>query len=596
MNKLRNSRNRNLQKYATWLILIAVAFTLWSLEWYNALGGAAILGLGFGLTTDCETIPDYTCGPCGASEPGRIRGIAYVRKGVLVVDPHLDATWETLVGNGDAIMIPFTNGMYDGGKATKADGFGDQDSRSTGRKHQITYSHLDVVENVAFYDAMNYTNNFEIWFVTGTKLWKTGITAYIDAGAPIEGALDSEIVWKVTCEWSYKYNPFPYERPPTVFGKCIAGTGNTVPGSCVGVTPQMAANLAYDMVTVDVQPLYRDFTYPVGFVRVCCPDAIHASFVDTVTPANRPTSLFGGQVSIISPDIATDNGNLVIRVLNTYAGTETQFIRFEACDTSAIEYLPAFNAESGGAFGFSALPQMLSLVAPQGAGVYRVQFDLGITNSDVNPGTTPNFLFALAGGTPAGITLVTASTPNTGVGPIASVIDIDVDTAVAPWDTLDDLQLTIDAGVGGTQTFDLPYEPCRIKVVLYGTQLAVSGPSAVSYQTLAGSVAGSVNIIRSCYELTQRRARIGTIVGAPSLPVSETVLLDMGDPGGSTPLTGSFQVISNATIGVLVIQAGTAVAGGPYLLNIEVEETGTDVNGNPVSETESFNVAVTITP
>lgn len=254
---------------------------------------------------------------------------------------------------------------------------------------------------------------------------------------------------------------------------------------------------------------------------------------------------------------------------------------FDQClDFSDVEVL-------GNGFGFSALPLLANSVGGSvvgvSAGVFDLTFPLGITNSSV-PQSQATFNFT-ALTAPAGFTLQSVSVPNTGVGAIAGTATVRVDTAVATnWRTVlpSQVQLTIDAGVGGTQTFELPYSPCDIGLVLFGAMFTATPPGGLfTYPTgTGGNTSGLVSTNRSCYEPSARTIEFGA---QHTLPGSEVVTVVIDNLGNTLTVSGVAQFIPvGRETFILDVEDGGALAD-TYIVHLVISETGTDADGNPVN-------------
>jgi hypothetical protein len=168
----------------------------------------------------CQLEP-YLCLSCDQPENGRISAVAYVVKGAPLSNPSDVQEWVNLICNNLAIVIPSVRGTYDGGSAIEQTGYGRQTTFRAGANHEVQYMHPWVCENVAFYNSlMRVANNYEFWFMTGSKLHKGGDGIYVNAQMPITDDVSSLIEFNVTVRWSRYELPRCFEPPILIFDSC----------------------------------------------------------------------------------------------------------------------------------------------------------------------------------------------------------------------------------------------------------------------------------------------------------------------------------------------------------------------------------------
>ncbi len=151
-----------------------------------------------------EASKHYYCNPCDENvEHGGIRDIFLVKVGVDVNNPD---EIESAVESGDIIIIPKTRGSFDGGSPKMGAGFGSQKERLLG---------YDFTANVK---VLNYRENYEFWQWAEKQEWRFGFwsenTAHLtdkgvtlNAKAPIEEDIETEIVWNIEVKWFDRKRP-----------------------------------------------------------------------------------------------------------------------------------------------------------------------------------------------------------------------------------------------------------------------------------------------------------------------------------------------------------------------------------------------------
>lgn len=170
----------------------------------------------------CTTaVPDHLVDACGEQELGRVRSVAYVRStylDALLVDPTDAALWETGILNKDIIIIPATQGSYDGGTPVEVPGYGSQEVALAGYRHVINYKDPDFKLNAEFYNGIKQTREWYIAINTSTQtmLFSQGV-ATIFPKAPVQDDLNSEVVWDVEVRVSQPDIPVPFDTPPNIF-------------------------------------------------------------------------------------------------------------------------------------------------------------------------------------------------------------------------------------------------------------------------------------------------------------------------------------------------------------------------------------------
>jgi hypothetical protein len=164
-------------------------------------------------------ITDYYCSSCPNPEEGRVSAVAFVRAGIPIGDPTLNQTWVDIICNDYGVIIPNVRGEYNGGEAKEGDGYGRVLTRRQSTTHELTYFHEYSCENVDFYNLLNYSRSYELWYTNGNKLWRSGVVVFASAKAPITADPSDTIEFEVMARWSNKNLPTCSDAP-SIFQSC----------------------------------------------------------------------------------------------------------------------------------------------------------------------------------------------------------------------------------------------------------------------------------------------------------------------------------------------------------------------------------------
>src|SRR6478735_8188976 len=90
--------------------------------------------------TGCDAnIPPHYCNNCEKIEKARIRSVAFVAKDWVFSNPEDPNEWEDGIAQKKIIVIPRTNGSFDGGSEVESAGYGDQSTNLDGYNFQAVY-------------------------------------------------------------------------------------------------------------------------------------------------------------------------------------------------------------------------------------------------------------------------------------------------------------------------------------------------------------------------------------------------------------------------------------------------------------------------
>lgn len=171
-----------------------------------------------------EAIPDHYCNVCEKPEHARVRSVAYIAKDFAFVDPSSPTEWQDGIDNKKIIIIPQTNGSFDGGAEVESTGYGDQQTRLNGYNFQVVYNDPNYKNNADFYNAIKTSRNYKFAFRSESQIHMVDVTIQAIPKNPIVEDLTAEVVWNVTVKWSDDDLPVPYDVPTGIF-ECFDYTG-----------------------------------------------------------------------------------------------------------------------------------------------------------------------------------------------------------------------------------------------------------------------------------------------------------------------------------------------------------------------------------
>lgn len=166
----------------------------------------------------CDTpLPAYQEDIC-AVEPSRIIAVAFIRSDNTFTDFTSASQWSTNQTAGTAVVIRNVRGNKDKSSVVEIDGFGKQQTRTVGYDRQITYEHADVVDNVDFYDVLNFDSAHSVAFYTqGGRLFVNNNLVSVDADFIIPTELNNQIIFNVVVKWAEKEMAQPFVGPASIF-------------------------------------------------------------------------------------------------------------------------------------------------------------------------------------------------------------------------------------------------------------------------------------------------------------------------------------------------------------------------------------------
>ena len=168
--------------------------------------------------TGCDALPAYVPNNCDDVEMGRIRGVAYVPIHYVFTDPTNAAEWQTLIANGTVVVVPDTNGSYDGGKVKEGPGFGGNINTFLGFDHSAKFKDPNLSSgNIAFYDKLCTTRGYKLYFATEKSGWFADQPCAFMPSVPVQDAIDSQITFEIEAKWVSRNLPNMYTLPAGIF-------------------------------------------------------------------------------------------------------------------------------------------------------------------------------------------------------------------------------------------------------------------------------------------------------------------------------------------------------------------------------------------
>lgn len=173
----------------------------------------------------CDTqVPDHFCSNCGRKEGARIRSAAYIAKDFEFTDPSNPVEWRQGIAAKKIIIIPLTNGTFDGGSEVEQPGYGDQATELSGYNFVAQYNDPDYALNADFYNAIKRSKNYKFAYRTETQGHITGVAVQAIPKNPVVDDVTGSVVWAVTVKWADEDLPVPFDIPPGIFD-CFDYTG-----------------------------------------------------------------------------------------------------------------------------------------------------------------------------------------------------------------------------------------------------------------------------------------------------------------------------------------------------------------------------------
>lgn len=169
-------------------------------------------------------VGDHYCNNCPTAENGRLRSAAFIASDFAFTDPTNPTEWRNGILAKKILIIPNTNGTFDGGSEVEVPGYGDQATKLTGYNFVAVYNDPDYKLNADFYNALKRSRNWRFAYRTSSQTHLTQNTVSVIPKNPVTDDIASEVTWNVTVKWADDDLPIPYDTPTGIF-TCFDYTG-----------------------------------------------------------------------------------------------------------------------------------------------------------------------------------------------------------------------------------------------------------------------------------------------------------------------------------------------------------------------------------
>ena len=159
-----------------------------------------------------EMFEEYILLGGGKIERGGIRGVALIDEDYVPltasgkINVEMVETlswWEEGINHGYIHVVPKTRGEFDGGRTVTYKDRGED--IVCGKEYKLTAFDPDHKGNEEFYAAIaEAKDKFRVAWRTDTELRISGGTVRINPTDPVDGDLESPVVWKVYYTWKQK--------------------------------------------------------------------------------------------------------------------------------------------------------------------------------------------------------------------------------------------------------------------------------------------------------------------------------------------------------------------------------------------------------
>lgn len=146
-------------------------------------------------------IPAPVCEPCAPREHGRVRSIAFIKKGTALANPAVATEWLAGIQAGTILIIPETTGTFDGGTPKEGKGYGNRKVTVLGYDYVINASDPNYTGNAKFWDAIKDSGEYQVAFRTETQVHISDEVVTITPKNQVEEDVESEVVWLAEIKW-----------------------------------------------------------------------------------------------------------------------------------------------------------------------------------------------------------------------------------------------------------------------------------------------------------------------------------------------------------------------------------------------------------
>jgi len=169
--------------------------------------------------SNCNEIESHLACGCGI-ELARVRSVALIHKtfiNQLLTDPEDSSIWLVGITGGFIIVLPQTQGDYNGGDPINGRGFGWSEETLVAYNFAVNYKDPDYVGNLPHYNSITGSRNFYIAFCSETIMRISQRPGTLIASNPVANSLKDEVNFLMSYKWTHDKMPLEYDIPDGVF-------------------------------------------------------------------------------------------------------------------------------------------------------------------------------------------------------------------------------------------------------------------------------------------------------------------------------------------------------------------------------------------
>ena len=169
--------------------------------------------------SNCNTIESHNACGCGI-ELARVRSVALIHSSFInqiLTDPEDSSIWLAGITAGMIVVLPQTQGEYNGGEPILGRGFGYSEETLIAYSFGVNYKDPDYVGNLPHYNSITGSRNFYIAFCSETIMRISQRAGTLVASNPIANSLKDEVNFILTYKWTNDKMPLEYSIPDGVF-------------------------------------------------------------------------------------------------------------------------------------------------------------------------------------------------------------------------------------------------------------------------------------------------------------------------------------------------------------------------------------------
>ena len=162
-----------------------------------------------GYPSECDDIEVvHTCTDCNTpAEPARLMSVFFMLDDFEFSNPALFSEWEAAILAGNVVVIPKTNGDFDGGTPQFEDGYGEELQQYVTTEFKANYKDRDLKANWAFYEGKKLSKRWRFGFRTKNYVFITNTPCTIVPRFPVENNIKGSVVWNVEVSCAERENP-----------------------------------------------------------------------------------------------------------------------------------------------------------------------------------------------------------------------------------------------------------------------------------------------------------------------------------------------------------------------------------------------------